>query len=190
MDSVKELFAQDFSATIISLLIIMSGIITMGKIISDFAKIVAKPVSKIKQQQDDHKLLADAIQNLEELHKIHDEDMKATNGQDELIRQDLHALTITVNEIIERLDIMQSKIVSTEMIKLKEKILGWCLGKIQFLTNRLTNRQMLALLAVVVGLLAGLGTCFFEMLLQQMKKNGLCLLWCLKLLFVMILKWL
>lgn len=125
MDSVKELFAQDFSATIISLLIIMSGIITIGKIISDFAKIVAKPVSKIKQQQDDHKLLADAIQNLEELHKIHDEDMKATNGQDELIRQDLHALTITVNEIIERLDIMQSKIDSTEMIKLKEKILAY-----------------------------------------------------------------
>ena len=55
------------------------------------------------------------------------------------------------------------------MRELKEKILGWCLGKIQFLTNRLTNRQMLALLAVVVGLLAGLGTCFFEMLLHGVR---------------------
>ena len=55
------------------------------------------------------------------------------------------------------------------MRELKEKILGWCLGKIQFLTNRLNNRQMLALLAVVVGLLAGLGTCFFEMLLHGVR---------------------
>lgn len=52
------------------------------------------------------------------------------------------------------------------MRELREKIFGWCLSKIQILTHRLTNRQMLALLAVVVGLFAGLGTCFFEMLLH------------------------
>ena len=55
------------------------------------------------------------------------------------------------------------------MRELKDKILGWCLAKIQLLTNRLTNRQMLALLAIVVGLLAGLGTCFFEMLLHGVR---------------------
>lgn len=55
------------------------------------------------------------------------------------------------------------------MRELKDKIFGWCLAKIQLLTNRLTNRQMLALLAVVVGLFAGLGTCFFEMLLHGVR---------------------
>ncbi|MBR2169272.1 MAG: chloride channel protein [Alistipes sp.] len=55
------------------------------------------------------------------------------------------------------------------MRELREKIFGWCLSKIQILTHRLTNRQMLALLAVVVGLFAGLGTCFFEMLLHGVR---------------------
>lgn len=55
------------------------------------------------------------------------------------------------------------------MRELKDKIFGWCLSKIQILTHRLTNRQMLALLAVVVGLFAGLGTCFFEMLLHGVR---------------------
>lgn len=55
------------------------------------------------------------------------------------------------------------------MRELKDKIFGWCLAKIQLLTNRLTNRQMLAFLAIVVGLFAGLGTCFFEMLLHGVR---------------------
>lgn len=55
------------------------------------------------------------------------------------------------------------------MRELKDKIFGWCLSKIQILTHRLTNRQMLALLAVVVGLFAGLGTCFFELLLHGVR---------------------
>ena len=37
------------------------------------------------------------------------------------------------------------------------------------LSNRLSERQMLAVLAVIVGLLAGLGTCVFEMLLHGVK---------------------
>ena len=37
------------------------------------------------------------------------------------------------------------------------------------LSNRLSERQMLALLAIVVGLLAGLGTCVFEVLLHGVK---------------------
>ena len=38
------------------------------------------------------------------------------------------------------------------------------------LSNRLSERQLLAVLAVVVGLLAGLGTCLFEMLLHGVKE--------------------
>ena len=39
----------------------------------------------------------------------------------------------------------------------------------QRLRNRLSERQMMALLAIVVGLLAGLGTCVFEVLLHGVK---------------------
>ena len=41
---------------------------------------------------------------------------------------------------------------------------------ISHLSNRLSERQMLAVLAVVVGLLAGAGTCVFEMLLHGIKE--------------------
>ena len=37
------------------------------------------------------------------------------------------------------------------------------------ISNRLSERQMMALLAIVVGLLAGLGTCVFEILLHGVK---------------------
>lgn len=55
------------------------------------------------------------------------------------------------------------------MRELTDKILGWCRSRIQQLANRLSNRQMMALLAIVVGLFAGLGTCFFEMLLHGVR---------------------
>ncbi|MBP3474012.1 MAG: chloride channel protein [Alistipes sp.] len=42
-------------------------------------------------------------------------------------------------------------------------------GLLRRLSRRLSERQMIALLAIVVGLLAGLGTCFFEMLLHGVK---------------------
>ena len=37
------------------------------------------------------------------------------------------------------------------------------------LSNRLSERQMIAVLAIIVGLLAGFGTCFFEMLLHGVR---------------------
>ncbi|MBQ4540200.1 MAG: chloride channel protein, partial [Alistipes sp.] len=42
-------------------------------------------------------------------------------------------------------------------------------GLLRRLSRRLSERQMIALLAIVVGFLAGLGTCFFEMLLHGVK---------------------
>ena len=55
------------------------------------------------------------------------------------------------------------------MASYKQHIAQWTLDKIQRLGARLSERQMLALLAVVVGLLAGLGTWFFEMLLHGVR---------------------
>ena len=55
------------------------------------------------------------------------------------------------------------------MSNFKQRISQWSLGKIRRLGARLSERQMLALLAVLVGLLAGLGTCFFEMLLHGVR---------------------
>ncbi len=55
------------------------------------------------------------------------------------------------------------------MADFKQRVAQWALDKIQRLGGRLSERQMLALLAVLVGLFAGLGTCFFEMLLHGVR---------------------
>ena len=56
------------------------------------------------------------------------------------------------------------------MIKqFKEQLSAWVLKSVRRLSSRLTNRQVMALLAVVVGLLAGLGTCVFEWLLHGVR---------------------
>ena len=52
---------------------------------------------------------------------------------------------------------------------LRRNILEWTLSLLRRLSRRLSERQMIALLAIVVGLLAGLGTCFFEMLLHGVR---------------------
>ena len=51
----------------------------------------------------------------------------------------------------------------------RKKLLAKLREVILRLSNRLSERQMLAVLAVVVGLLAGLGTCVFEVLLHGVK---------------------
>ena len=52
------------------------------------------------------------------------------------------------------------------MIKItKEQVSQWILNRVK----GLSNQQMMAVLAIVVGLCAGLGTCFFEMLLYGIR---------------------
>lgn len=52
------------------------------------------------------------------------------------------------------------------MIKIsKEQVSQWILNRFK----GLSNQQMMALLAVIVGICAGLGTCFFEMLLYGIR---------------------
>ena len=52
----------------------------------------------------------------------------------------------------------------------RRKVLAQLRDLLRRLNSRLSERQMLAVLAIVVGLLAGLGTCLFEMLLHGVKE--------------------
>ena len=51
----------------------------------------------------------------------------------------------------------------------RRNALEWFISLLRRLSNRLSERQMMAVLAVIVGLLAGFGTCVFEMLLHWLK---------------------
>ena len=54
MEAIKALFELDFTAVILTVFIIMSGIIAMYTIIGKFSEIIGKPVKWVKQRQVDH----------------------------------------------------------------------------------------------------------------------------------------
>lgn len=125
INTIKEFLAQDLTSVILGIFILMATIIAIYEIIGRFSKLIGKPVKWVKKKEDDHELLLKTVSDLTELHNTHEEDTKQSIRHDEVIREDLQTLTITVNEIANRLDIMQSKIDATEMAKLKDKILGY-----------------------------------------------------------------
>lgn len=125
MDEILELFSQDFSSLIIGIFVLMSGVIAIYKIVSEFFAIFGKPIGVAKQRKADHDLLTKTVKDLAELHNTHKEDTRQSIRHDEIIRQDLSKLTDTVNDICSKLEVMQSKMDATEMAKLKDKIVAY-----------------------------------------------------------------
>lgn len=93
MNSILELFKQDFSSLILGIFVIMSGFIAIYEIVCKFLSIFGKPVGIMKQRKADHELLLNTVKNLEELHNKHEEDTKQSIRHDEIIREDLSKLT-------------------------------------------------------------------------------------------------
>jgi hypothetical protein len=125
LDIVSEFLKQDFTPLILLVFILMSGVIAMHKIIGDFSKIIKRPVSWVKKKDLDHELLIKVTNDLKELHDKQEKDTKQSIRHDEVIRNDLRKLTDTVDGIAHKIETMQAKIDSTEMAKLKEKILAY-----------------------------------------------------------------
>ena len=76
MEAIKELLSLDFTAVILTVFIIMSGIIAMYSIIGKFSEIIGKPVKWVKQRQLDHDLLEKNKNDIKELSDKHEADTK------------------------------------------------------------------------------------------------------------------
>lgn len=126
MDAINEMMNIDFSSAVLLLFTLMTGMVAIFAITEKFGGYISRPVrwiyNKIKGQDSDHDRLEHVIQGLSNLHDKHEEDNEKSVRNDELIRSDLQLLRITVNEVVNRLDTMQSKIDATEMAKLKDKL--------------------------------------------------------------------
>lgn len=125
MEALQEFFKLDFSSIFIGIFIISLAFIAVCDVATRLYTIFKKPIHKIQESDHDHELLLNAIQTLSDLQKTHTEDMEKSDNQDKLIKQDLHALTISVNEISDKLNELQRKIDYTEMVKLKDKLLHY-----------------------------------------------------------------
>ena len=93
MDAIKDLLELDFTALIMGIFILMSGIIAGYTIVGKFSQIIGKPVKWVKNKENDHVLLQQTVKNLSALQVKHEEDVKASIKHDEIIRNDLKNLT-------------------------------------------------------------------------------------------------
>ncbi len=125
MDKIEAIKNIDLVSWAIIGFMIMSAVIAGYEIVCKFSEIIKKPIGKAKQRKKDHELLIKTVQDLTELHNTHEEDTKQSIRHDEMIRDDLKKLTDTMDNIVNKIEIMQDKIDATEMAKLKEKILAY-----------------------------------------------------------------
>jgi len=125
MENIINLGEINIQEWFITGILILVGITSLYKIITEFSVMIKKPIGVMKQRQADHELTLQNSKAIQELAKKHEEDTKQSKRNDEIICDDLKKLTDTVESISARLDAMQSKNDATELAKLKEKILAY-----------------------------------------------------------------
>ncbi len=93
MELIKELLKLNFTAVILTIFIIMSGIIAMYSIIGKFSEIIGKPVRWVKQRQLDRDLLEKNRKDIKILSAKHEEDTKKYEASHHELINDVKNLT-------------------------------------------------------------------------------------------------
>lgn len=92
MDELQTLLELDFTALILSVFILMSGVIAMYTIIGKFSEVIGKPVKWVKQRQLDHDLLEKNKNDIKVLGEKHDADTKKYEASHQELIDDIKAL--------------------------------------------------------------------------------------------------
>ena len=93
MEAIRELLKLDFTAVILTVFIIMSGIIAMYTIIGKFSEVIGKPVKWVKQRQADHDLLEENKRDIKSLRDKHETDTKKYEESHQELIDDVRNLT-------------------------------------------------------------------------------------------------
>jgi hypothetical protein len=125
MDAFKELLQINFVSFFIAVFVILTFIVSAVQLIGQFSKIVGKPFRWVKKKDEDHELLVNTINKVNDLEEKQRNDTKESIRHDEMIRHDLNKVSITVDEIAATLSDMKKKDNATEVKKLKDKIVGY-----------------------------------------------------------------
>lgn len=125
MDAFKELLQINFVSFFIAGFVILTFIVSAVQLIGKFSKIVGKPFKWVKKKDEDHELLVNTINKVNDLETKQKNDTKESIRHDEMIRYDLNKVSVTVDEIAATLSDMKKKDNVTEIKKLKDKIVGY-----------------------------------------------------------------
>lgn len=127
MNELKALLELDFTAFILAVFVIMSGVIAVYTIIGRFSEVIGKPVKWVKQRQVDHDLLEKNKKDIKDLKDKHEADTKKYEASHQELIDDVRKLT--------------SLFVEKEIDDMRWEILNFCLA----LSNgRKCNRESYA----------------------------------------------
>ena len=93
MDAVRELLKLDFTAFVLTVFVIMSGVIAMYTIIGKFSELIGKPVKWVRQNKLDHDLLEKNKKDIKELSDKHEADTKKYEESHQELIDDVRKLT-------------------------------------------------------------------------------------------------
>ena len=125
MDELQNLTKIDFGTVFISVVAILVAIKFLIILFEWFIDKFGLETKGMRQKRENQELLIKTAQGLTELRNTHEEDKVQSIRHDEMIREDLKSVVVIVNNISDKLVIMQEKDDAIEMAKLKEKILGY-----------------------------------------------------------------
>ncbi len=93
MNELKALLELDFTAFILAVFVIMSGVIAVHTIIGKFSEVIGKPVKWVKQRQVDHDLLEKNKKDIKDLKDKHEADTKKYEASHQELIDDVKNLT-------------------------------------------------------------------------------------------------
>lgn len=93
MEAINALLELDFTAFVLAVFVIMSGIIAIHTIIGKFSEVIGKPVKWVKQRQVDHDLLEKNKKDIKDLSDKHEADTKKYEASHQELINDVRKLT-------------------------------------------------------------------------------------------------
>ena len=93
MDAIRELLELDFTAFVLAVFVIMSGVIAIYTIIGRFSELIGKPVKWVRQRRVDHDLLEKNKNDIKALSDKHEADTKKYEVSHQELIDDVRKLT-------------------------------------------------------------------------------------------------
>lgn len=93
MDMISNLQNMNLSLFMTTAFLILSSVIFVYETIGKFSQIIGCPVKWVREKENDHKLLMNSIQDINELKKQHETSVQHLIHKDAAIAEDLKKLT-------------------------------------------------------------------------------------------------
>lgn len=125
METIKQLTELDYRTLIIGVAIVAAAFKIICEFFTWFISFLGLETKKMRQRREEHELLISTSNNLSVLQKKQEEDVRQSIRHDKIIKDDLKVVSDKVDAIANTLDSMEKKNNTTEMKKLKEKLVAY-----------------------------------------------------------------